>query len=46
MNEPIGGIPDQTKKKINFPNPPDLGAYGGRVTDGDGDGDGDITRFV
>ena len=31
-------------KKINFPNPPDLEAYGGRVSHGEGHGD--ITRFV
>ena len=27
-------------KKIKFPNPPDIGAYGGRVTEGDVDVDG------
>ena len=26
-------------KKINFPNPPDLEAYGGRVSHGEGHGD-------
>ena len=44
LSETLGGIPDQTAKKIKFPNPPDLGAYGGRVTHCEGDGD--ITRFV
>ena len=27
-------------KKILTPNPPDIGAYGGRVTEGEGEGDG------
>ena len=29
LNETLGGISDQTEKKINFPNPPDIGANGG-----------------
>ena len=40
MSETIGGIPHQTEKKILPPNPSDIGACGGRVTEGDGDGDG------
>ena len=27
-------------KKFKFRNPPDIGAFGGRVTEGDGEGDG------
>ena len=41
MNETLGGIPVQTAKEIQNTNPPDIGAYGGRVTEGDVEGDGD-----
>ena len=41
MNETLGGIPAQTAKEIQNTNPPDIGAYGGRVTEGDGDSDGE-----
>ena len=41
MSETIGGIPHQTEKKILPPNPSDIGACGGRVTEGDGDGVGE-----
>ena len=41
MNESLGGIPAQTAKEIQNTNPPDIGAYGGRVTEGDGDSDGE-----
>ena len=38
LNETLGGIPAQTAKEIQNTNPPDIGAYGGRVTEGDDDG--------